>query len=145
MSPLPRDAGPVIAFSGSRDFSDRALIERVLRRLVRRYPACRIRVGDARGLDLIVGQEATRWGKWPEQEVCNWPPAGSSRRDRWLAAHERNGRVVNGSEKNPGRADRLVAFFAPGERSPGTSDAIEQAQAAGVPVDVYHAGNWTKE
>ena len=62
-----------------------------------------------------------------------------------MAAQERNGRVVNGSERYPGRALRLVALFAPGVRSPGTSDAIEQAQAAGIPVDVYHEGNWTKE
>lgn len=124
----------VIAFSGSRDFADRVLIEKVMRRIVRRYPYCRIRIGDARGLDLLVGHEATRWGKWPEQEVCDWPPAGSSRQERWIAAHERNGRVVNGSERYPGRAHRLIAFFAPGPRSPGTSDAIAQAKAAGVPI-----------
>lgn len=135
----------MIAFSGSRDFDAPELVERVVRRIVKRWPTCRIRVGDARGLDFLVGKEATRWGKWPEVERCYWPPAGSSKAEKWAAAHERNGRVVAGSEENPGRAERLVALFAPGARSPGTSDAIAQAKTLGIPIDVYHGGRWTKE
>jgi hypothetical protein len=117
-----------------------------MRRLVRKHSSLMtVRVGDARGLDLLVAQEATRWGIWPQQEVCHWPPAGATRQERWLAAHERNERVIGGSVKNPGQADRLVAFFAPGKRSPGTSDCITIARERGLPVDVYHEGRWTQE
>ena len=137
-------ADEVIAFSGSRDFADEELVEKVVRAIVKRYPSCRIRIGDARGLDYLVGREATRWGKWPEQEKCHWPPPGSTRQERWMAAHERNRRVIHGSPAHPGLATRLVALFAPGQRSPGTSDAISQAEEAGVPIDVYHEGKWSK-
>ena len=80
-------AGPLIAFSGSRDFDDWTLVEKVMRRLVKKYSVCLIRVGDARGLDLMVAQEATRWGKRPDVQKCNWPPPGSSKQERWQAAH----------------------------------------------------------
>lgn len=131
--------GPLVAFSGSRTFDDQALVEKVMRRLVRRYgPRMRVRVGDARGLDFIAGKEATRWGIWPDQQICHWPPPGATRQERWMAAHERNERVVQG-------ANLLIAFFSPGKRSPGTSDAIKIAQEHGIPVHVYHEGGWSQE
>lgn len=135
----------IVAFTGSRTFDDRALVEKVLRRLVAKHPRMEVRVGDALGLDFLVSTESTRWGIWPKVEICHWPPAGAARYDRWLAAHERNMRVVDGSAEHPGQADRLVAFFAPGQRSPGTSDCISIARGRGVPVDVYHEGRWTHE
>ena len=131
--------GPLIAFSGSRTFKDRGLVEEVMRRLVKRYPACLIRVGDARnGLDPMVANEATRWGKWPDVQECYWPPWPSTKQQRWEAAHERNGRVIQD-------ADLLVAFYAPGPKSSGTTDAIKQARQRGIPVHVYHEGRWESE
>lgn len=131
--------GPLIAFSGSRHFTDRHLIEEIMRRLVRKWPSCLIRVGDApSGVDYFVPLESTRWGKWPDVQECHWPPGAATKQERWAAAHERNTRVVRD-------ADRLIALFAPGPRSPGTSDAVKQAQRMGIPVDVYHEGRWTKE
>lgn len=133
----------VIAFSGSRTFDDRQLVERIFRRLAAFPKPKRTRVGDARGFDELVTAESTRWGSWPEVEACHWPPAGATRAERWAAAHERNIRVVLGSPEHPGRAERLVAAFAPGPRSPGTSDAIAIALDAGIRVDVYHEGRWS--
>ena len=132
------------AFTGSRDFTDRALVERVIRRLVKRHhgPGMVIRVGDAkRGLDPMVAHESTRWGIWPDVQKCHWPPNPSTKQERWMAAHERNGRVVLGENRDD-PAVGLVAFFAPGERSPGTSDCIDQARAVGVPVYIYQEGRW---
>ena len=131
------DPGPVIAFSGSRKFTERLIVEEVMRRLVMRWPHCIIRVGDAkRGLDPMAAKEATRWGKWPDVQECWWPPHPSTRQQRWEAAHERNGRVVQD-------AALLIAFYAPGAKSPGTTDAIKQARERGIPVYVYQRGKWT--
>ena len=128
--------GPLIAFSGSRTFTDRPMIEELMRRLVKRWPHCLIRVGDAkRGVDWFVAHEATRWGKWPDVQECYWPPEPATKRMRWEAAHERNGRVIEG-------ADFLIAIFAPGERTSGTSDAVKQARARHMPVYIYHEGRW---
>ena len=128
--------GPLIAFSGSRTFTEQHVVEETMRRLVKRWPACLIRVGDAkRGLDVMVAKEATRWGKWPDVQECYWPPEPATRKMRWEAAHERNGRVIQD-------ADMLVAFFAPGNRSSGTSDAIKQARARRIPVYIYQSGRW---
>ena len=53
--------GPLIAFSGSRKFTEQRVVEETMRRLVRRWPHCIIRVGDARrGLDPMAAKEATR-------------------------------------------------------------------------------------
>ena len=130
------DEGPIVAFSGSRTFSDRALVEKVLRKVVAQLPHAVVSVGDADGLDFLVATEGLRWGKFPKVHVCHWPPSGATKQERWMAAHERNGRVVAGAVK-------LYAFFSPGARSPGTSDAIAQAKAAGIPVHVYHEGAWS--
>jgi hypothetical protein len=128
--------GPMIAFTGSREFTDVYFVERVMRRVVKRWPHCIIRVGDAkRGVDFMVGHQATRWGKWPDVQECHWPPSPSTKQQRWQAAHERNGRVIRD-------ADRLIAIYAPGPKSPGTTDCVDQAIAKGIPVDIYHEGHW---
>jgi hypothetical protein len=128
--------GPLVAFSGSRTFHDQRLVEEVMRRLVRRYPHCLIRVGDAkRGLDPMVAKEATRWGKWPDVQECWWPPEPATKKERWEAAHERNGRVIQD-------AYMLIAFYATGPKTSGTTDAVKQARARGIPVWIYQDGKW---
>lgn len=136
----------VYAFSGSRAFSDRQLVVKVLRGLLRQHgPRMRVRVGDApTGLDKLVREEARRLGIAPWVEICYWPPKGATKRERWLAAHERNLRVVIGSSRHPGWPQELWAFFAPGPRSPGTSDAVKIAIAEHVITKVYHSGRWTE-
>jgi hypothetical protein len=129
--------GPLIAFSGSRKFRDRALVEKVMDRLILRWPECLIRVGDARdGLDPMVAESAISHGKVPDVQECYWPPWPSTKAQRAEAANERNGRVVQD-------ADCLIAFFAPGPKSNGTSNAIRQAKRRGIVVYVYHEGHWS--
>jgi hypothetical protein len=137
---------PIYAFSGSREFTDRALVVKVLRGLLREHgPRMRVRVGDAtRGLDKLVREEATRLGIVPWVEICYWPPRGATKQQKWLAAHDRNIRVVIGSSRHPGWPQELWAFFAPGPRSPGTSDAVKIAIDSYVVVKVYHSGRWTE-
>ena len=53
-------------------------------------------------------------------------------------AKARNTRLVE-------KADMLVAVFAPGPRSPGTSDTLRKAIAKPIPVHVYHEGRWGTE
>lgn len=53
-------------------------------------------------------------------------------------AHARNSVIVD-------RADMLVALFAPGPRTPGTSDTVRKALAKGIPVHVFHEGRWLTE
>jgi hypothetical protein len=137
---------PIFAFSGSRGFTERRVVVKVLRGLLQRYgPRMRVRVGDADGLDRIVREEASRMGIMPWVEICWWPPKGATKREKWLAAHDRNLRVVVGSARNPGWPQELWAFFAPGPRSPGTSDAVQIALDEHVVVKTYHSGQWTEQ
>lgn len=53
-------------------------------------------------------------------------------------AHRRNQQIVD-------RADVIVAVFAPGPRSPGTTNTLTKAKAKGIPSYVYHNGRWTQE
>jgi hypothetical protein len=64
--------------------------------------------------------------------LANWKKEGKA------AGHNRNGKMI-------ADADMLIALFAPGPRTPGTSDAVRQAKAKGIPVHIYHEGTWTSE
>lgn len=137
-----------VAFTGSREFGkrpdERAVAKRVAERLFSQRdrfgaPFVTVSVGDARGADAMVAALARsyglREGSGLTVENCDWPPEGASRQERWMAAHERNGRVVRS-------ADALVAFFAHGKPSPGTTDCINQARRLGIPVYIWHEGHW---
>lgn len=54
----------------------------------------------------------------------------------WQRAKTRNQKIVD-------RSDMLIAVFAPGPRSPGTSDTIERALTKGIPLHVWHEGRWS--
>lgn len=53
-------------------------------------------------------------------------------RERAMA---RNTRVV-------AKVDAVVAFFAPGDPSPGTSDTLMKARLKPIPTFVWHEGSW---
>lgn len=52
-----------------------------------------------------------------------------------LAGFERNDRLVR-------HCGLLIALFAPGEMTPGTSDAVRRAREYDIPVLIYHEGRW---
>ena len=122
-----------VAISGSRTFPDRHLVERVIER--RLWAGDFIVIGDApAGVDLFAWEYLKRQGihraHW-QREIARWKEFGIP------AGHERNGRMLRD-------ADELIAIYAPGPLTRGTTDAVEQALAKGIPVHVYHEGQWQK-
>lgn len=127
----------IVAFTGSREFDESSVVNRIAHRLLERYgDRLFVKVGDARGADRLVVLAFLNTPATVNVEFCHWPPPPSTRQQRWEAAHERNSRVVRD-------AQLLVAFRAPGAPTPGTNDCITQAQAAGIPIVVYHEGRWS--
>lgn len=118
------------AISGSRTFTDRRFVERVVERLLERGD--HIIIGDApSGVDFFAFErlswaDKTRWTRY----VAHWTLFGKG------AGHERNGRMLD----HP--AELLVAIYAPGPYTPGTSDCIVQAIDREIPVHVYREGFW---
>lgn len=119
-----------VALSGSRTFTDRHFVEKVAARLLENDH--HLIIGDApNGVDDFLFKYLHRevhWAHW-SREIAQWKTYGRA------AGHERNGRMIN-------RADMLVAIFAPGPRTPGTSDAYEQAASREIPIWTYHEGTW---
>ena len=123
-----------VAISGSRTFTDRDLVEHVVARLLERGDF--IIIGDApSGVDLFAYEALYGWpGPSPQCRVyyAEWSKFGRA------AGHERNGRMI-------ADADLLVAIFAHGPRTPGTSNALGQALRRNLPAYVYHEGRWALE
>jgi hypothetical protein len=120
------------AISGSRSFTDQRLVERVVQRLLDEGDT--IVIGDApAGVDLFAWAylRNIHWATW-NRHIADWDKVGRA------AGHQRNGRMLD-------MADRLIAIFAPGERTPGTSDCVKQAFERGLPVHVFHEGSWSSE
>ena len=53
-----------------------------------------------------------------------------------VRAKARNTRIVE-------KVDMLIALYAPGPRSPGTTDTVTKARQKGIPVHVWHEGKWS--
>ena len=122
-----------VAISGSRTFTDRRFVEKVVARLLERGDF--IIIGDAAsGVDLFAWDylrtyaPPDRW--W--REIADWHELGK------VAGHIRNGHMIE-------NAEQLVTIFADGLRSAGTSDCLNQAARKGIPIYVYHQGHWTFE
>ena len=124
-----------VAISGSRTFTDRELVERVIDRLIVRQDF--ILFGDApNGVDRFVAEylqgpaadEVFNWQEYPAE----WERYGKR------AGHLRNEWMIHDAEA-------LIAIFAPGPRTPGTSNALSQAMKKGIPWALYHYGVWTGE
>lgn len=122
-----------VAISGSRTFANRDLVWWVVERLLARGDF--IIFGDApTGVDKMVDDyfvQHPSFGRW-RKEHAHWRELGRG------AGHERNNRMI-------AQADALVALFADGERTPGTSDALKQAMKRRIPTFVYHEGSWLLE
>lgn len=119
----------MVCISGSRSFTERIVIDRMVEALIRDKHW--VLVGDARGADAMVRRRLEQIGATNKTVFeADWATEGRS------AGHKRNARMI-------AEADTLVAFFAPGDRTPGTSSAVRMALAKGIPVRIYHEGKWS--
>lgn len=85
--------------------------------------------GGARGADTLAKDACVVLGV----KILELKPAGG-REPFWVRAQARNQKIVNKVAKTKGQ---VVALFAPGPRSPGTSDTIERAKAAGLKTFIH--------
>lgn len=125
-----------VAISGSRGFIDHRLVEGVVERVLERGD--RVLVGDSVfGVDRFVREYLTDYevprDRWTVYEAV-WRTEG---RFDPAGGHKRNAVMV-------GDADELIALFAPGPRSPGTSNAVACAERKDIPVHVYENGEWIR-
>ena len=124
-------AGMVVAIVGSRDFADRALVRRVVAGLREEFgETLEVISGGATGADTLAIEAAMFLGV-RDREIR---PDDARWGDRAHAV--RNGQLVEA-------ADLVVAFFSPGERTPGTSETLAMARVKGIPTRVFHEGAWT--
>lgn len=137
----------IFAISGSRGpdpdrgrptgWTDILVVEQVLMRLHDRPDVDRVNVGDApSGVDYMV-HECFESMEYFEDRPSDWLRIYEA---RWeiegtRAGHNRNTWMVSES-------DALIALFADGPRTPGTSNAVENARRKGIPVYIYHEGRW---
>lgn len=129
-----------VAISGSRGpdpsrgrmngWTDIIFIERLLMKLS--AAGASIIVGDApSGVDYCVRLVAAKHDtiSISDPYKANWNIEGRA------AGSNRNKRMI-------ADADKLIAIFADGPKSPGTSNAVMWANKKGIPVFAYHEGNW---
>lgn len=92
--------------------------------------------GAAKGADTLAMDAAKTLGI-PKSRLKEIPvPSGSAPfRERALG---RNTKIV-------AKADLVIALYGPGRRSPGTTDTVSKAKAKGIPVHVWHEGQWTTD
>lgn len=122
-----------VAIVGSREFTNRAVIEAAIRRWMVLAPeGLTIISGGARGADTI-GEDIAKALSIPVIiHRPDWDTHGKA------AGFIRNRDIVRD-------ADVVLAFFAPGPRSKGTQHTVQLARDAGKVVYAFHEGKWTSE
>lgn len=127
---------------GSRDFSDRKLMEDRLGQLgiqSTRISADRILIihGGARGADRMAGELAGRMGFGCRVLMAQWTVHdGVCACSRAAPTCKRAGYRRNVKMLNDGQPDLVLAFYA-GKESPGTRMMVKLAKDAGVPVEIF--------
>lgn len=120
-------------FVGSREFNEPAIIRRSIEKLQRTHgEALAVVTGDARGADRMSYEIARVLGIRREMK----------RADKSLGVPGlflRNGEIVKVIDAG------LMAFFAPGKLSHGTTDTVQRALRKGLPVHAYQDGRWLSE
>lgn len=107
-----------ILVCGGRDYTNHAMVDRVLRAVRNKHPEIIVVHGDARGADSIAKAWAIRMRVPQEAYPADWEGNGKG------AGPIRNQQMLDTG------IDAVVAF--PGGR--GTADMVSRARAAGVPV-----------
>lgn len=119
-----------ILVCGSRDWSDRATIERALLAL----PAETIVVhGFCRGADLLAGSVARSLGMTVRFYPADWEKYGRS------AGPRRNAEMLRAEHLPSEPIDLCLAFHDDIERSRGTLDMVTKARGAGIEVRVIRS------
>lgn len=122
-----------VAIVGSRQFVDRALMERAVDKLVATHGEHLVIVsGGATGADQEAERAAQLTGVPVRIFKPDWDKFGRS------AGFKRNVEIVD-------EADMLVAFFAEGLRTKGTQHSIDLALKKGIPVHVWFGGKWFRK
>lgn len=118
-----------VLVTGSRNWEDRATIERVLTEIKARYGIIREDVvivhGGARGADRMAGWIAQQLGMKVEVHPADW------------ARHGKRAGYVRNQEMIDTKPDLVLGFMR--QNSPGTRMCISLAQRAEIPVEVYEA------
>lgn len=146
----PLAGGLTVGIVGSRTFSDRDLVHQSVERLIDRYDWVWVCSGASPGggADILAREVCRELGA----HMCPEPPAGGvlgcymsggfhfyehvpKARNR-SAYLERNSLIAHD-------ANMLIAFYADGPRSPGTTDTVTKALRKPIPVHIYHEGHWT--
>jgi hypothetical protein len=118
-----------VAVVGSRAFADPTVIQHAIAHLRTRHPDLTVVSGGAKGADSLAEDIARSEGIPTVIHLPEWDRLGRS------AGFQRNQLIVRD-------ADLVLAFYAPGPLSRGTSHTVALAKAAGKPVHVYHEGRW---
>lgn len=144
--PPPEPVAGVIAVVGSREFTDEPLVRRVVERLMKKGPVT-IVSGGARGVDTFVREACRNLGfhfcREDADTIAHLPLPhhfGEFPAD-WEAEPKRAGFIRNAEMVR--HSSQVIAIFAPGPKSGGTSDTVRRARKAGLPVHEYHEGQWS--
>lgn len=144
--------GPDIERDRFTGWTNRWLVRRLIKRAVEIRPNISIISGAApSGVDRMTHEicldelcfcNAKHIEENPTTVDCPLPHfyefAAQWRRDgkfNKMAGFERNDKLVR-------HVGLLIALFAPGDMTPGTSDAVARARRYNIPVLVYHEGAW---
>lgn len=128
LAPKPGDQPRRILVCGSRSWTDRKRIERVLFEYMPEEAWAdepTIIHGGAKGADRIAGDVAMWAGFWVEAHPANWRKHGKA------AGPLRNRAMLDT------KPDLVIAFQVDGSR--GTQDCIDEARRRGIPVRVEAA------
>lgn len=118
-----------VAIVGSRGFAEGRVIRAAIERLASIHPDLTIVSGGAQGADSIAAFWARELSLPTLIHRPDWDRLGKR------AGFERNKLIVRD-------ADMVLAFYAPGPRSRGTSHTVDLAEQAGKELHVYHEGRW---
>lgn len=107
-----------VLITGGRDFSDRALLNKVLERLHAQHAFTVLIHGDASGADRLSGEWAASKGIQVEARPADWKK------------HGRAAGPIRNSQMLDEKPELVIAF--PGGK--GTADMVRKAKQAGLEV-----------
>jgi len=136
-----------VAIVGSRGFTDDVLVTAAVTHLAASNPWLTILSGGAGGVDTMVREACVGLGFHACEGNAMEEPQGGHHFVEYLAIWRVGGTLDRGAGFRRNRrivaeADLVIALFAPGPRSKGTSNMVELAQRGGLPLHVYHEGEW---